>query len=150
MGEDGIGGRASLGADDGERENFHRSARTPPTTRGHAGHITPNHDTAGHTLTSRLCRVPGPSPTGIATLYIDQDPAAELAIKVQPGHFSLAGEGINAGRDAGQPVSSQYTPPFEFTGGTLHQVVLERGDETFTDLERHTVASYGASGVLQG
>jgi hypothetical protein len=62
MGEDG---RASLGADDGERENFHRSARTPPATRGHAGHITPNHDTAGHTLTSRLCRVPaGPADLG--------------------------------------------------------------------------------------
>jgi hypothetical protein len=57
MGEDG---RASLGADDGERENFHRSARAPPATHGHAGHITPHHDTAGHTLTSRLCRVPGP------------------------------------------------------------------------------------------
>ncbi len=76
----------------------------------------------------------GSSPTGIAALYIDQDPAAELAIKIQPGHFSLAGEGINAGHDAGQPVSSQYTPPFEFTGGTLHQVVLECGDEPFTDL----------------
>ena len=46
MGEDGIDGRASLGADDGERENFHGSARTPPATRGHAGHITPNHDSA--------------------------------------------------------------------------------------------------------
>jgi len=34
-------------------------------------------------------------------------------------------------------VSSQYTPPFEFTAGTLHQVVLERGDEPFTDLERN-------------
>lgn len=79
----------------------------------------------------------GSSPTGIAALYIDQDPAAELAIKIPPGHFSLAGEGINAGHDAGQPVSSQYTPPFEFTAGTLHQVVLERGDEPFTDLERN-------------
>ncbi len=83
----------------------------------------------------------GHPPTGIATLYIDQDPAAELAIKIQAGHFSLAGEGINAGHDAGQPVSSQYTPPFEFTGGTLHQVVLERGGEPFTDLERRIAAA---------
>jgi hypothetical protein len=38
VGEDVIGGRASLVADDGERENFHRSARVPPATSRHAGH----------------------------------------------------------------------------------------------------------------
>jgi hypothetical protein len=31
MQEDVIGGRASFVAEDGERENFHRSARTLPT-----------------------------------------------------------------------------------------------------------------------
>lgn len=35
-----------------------RFARAPPATCGHAGHIIPNYDTAGHTLTSQLCRVP--------------------------------------------------------------------------------------------
>src|SRR6185437_13473795 len=40
IGEDVIGGRASLGADDGERRNFHRSARAPPAIRRHAGHFT--------------------------------------------------------------------------------------------------------------
>ena len=40
MGEDDMSGRESLGADDGERENFHRSARAPPATRRHAWHIT--------------------------------------------------------------------------------------------------------------
>jgi hypothetical protein len=59
MEEDVIGGRGSLVADDGERRNFHRSVRAPPATRGHAGHITRRYDTAGHSLTSRLCRVPG-------------------------------------------------------------------------------------------
>jgi len=38
-------------------ENLHRSARVPPATHGHAGHIRINYDTAGHTPTSRLCRV---------------------------------------------------------------------------------------------
>ena len=46
-------------AGDGERENFHRSARAPPATRRHAGHITCRYNTAGHSLNSRLCRVPG-------------------------------------------------------------------------------------------
>jgi hypothetical protein len=53
-----MSGRASLGADDGECRNFHRSARAPPATRRHAGHTRINYDTAGHTPTSRLCRVP--------------------------------------------------------------------------------------------
>ena len=51
-GEDVIGGRGSLVAGDGERENFHRSARALPATRGHAGRFTRCHDIAGHSLTS--------------------------------------------------------------------------------------------------
>jgi len=58
IGKDVIGGRASLGAGDGERENFHRSARAPPATRRHAGHLIRRYDTAGHSLHSGLCRIP--------------------------------------------------------------------------------------------
>lgn len=58
MQEDVIGGRASFVADDSERENFHRSTRALPTTRGHAGHPTRCYDIAGQRLTSRLCRAP--------------------------------------------------------------------------------------------
>jgi hypothetical protein len=59
IGEDVIGGQASLVAGNGERENFHRSARALPATRRHAGHITCRYGTPGHSLNSRLCRVPG-------------------------------------------------------------------------------------------
>jgi hypothetical protein len=52
MGEDVIGGRVSLVADDGERENFHRSAQASPATCGHAGRFTHSYDIAGHSLTS--------------------------------------------------------------------------------------------------
>ncbi len=55
-----MSGRESLGADDGEPRNFHRSARAPPAIRRHAGHTRPSRDTPGQSLTSRLCRVPGP------------------------------------------------------------------------------------------
>jgi hypothetical protein len=48
IGEDVIGGRASLAAEDGERRNFHRSARTLPAARGHAGPVSHRHDTTGH------------------------------------------------------------------------------------------------------
>ena len=68
MGEDVIGGRASLVAGDGERENFHRSAWTLPATRRHAGHISRCYETQGHSLTSRLCRVPGRAPKGLLSM----------------------------------------------------------------------------------
>ncbi|MBS3028382.1 MAG: sulfatase-like hydrolase/transferase [Dolichospermum sp. DET50] len=44
----------------------------------------------------------------------------------QPGKFALAGEGFNIGRDAGQPVSSDYAThiPYEFEGATLKQVLV--------------------------
>jgi len=48
----------SLVAEDGERENFHRSVRALPAACGHAGRITCRYDIAGHSLNSRLCRVP--------------------------------------------------------------------------------------------
>jgi putative ATP-dependent endonuclease of OLD family len=48
-------------ANDGECRNFHRSARTLPATRGHAGLIIRHYNTAGHSLNSRLCRVPASS-----------------------------------------------------------------------------------------
>ena len=58
IGKDVIGGRVSLVAEDGERENFHRSVRALPAAPGHAGHITCRYDIAGHNVNSRLCRVP--------------------------------------------------------------------------------------------
>jgi hypothetical protein len=42
-----MSGRESLGAGDGERRNFHRSARAPPATRRHAGRLTRCYDIAG-------------------------------------------------------------------------------------------------------
>lgn len=54
-----MSGRESLGAVDGERRNLHRPAWVPPASPRHAGHISLNHGTAGHSPTSGLCRVPG-------------------------------------------------------------------------------------------
>jgi hypothetical protein len=59
IGEDVMSGRASSWQAMVSVENFHRSAQAPPAFRRHAGHIIPNYDTAGHSLTIRLCRVPG-------------------------------------------------------------------------------------------
>ncbi|WP_029146279.1 arylsulfatase [Microbacterium luticocti] len=64
------------------------------------------------------------SPHGMATLTIDGETAARQRIRTQPGYFSLAGEGATVGREVGQPVSASYAPPFPFTGGTIHHVVV--------------------------
>lgn len=44
--------------------------------------------------------------------------------KTQPGKFALSGEGLNVGRDGGQPVSRDYTSPGEFEGATIQYVVV--------------------------
>ena len=40
-------------------------------------------------------------------------------------YFILAGEGTTIGREIGQPVTTRYQPPFTFTGGTIHSVILD-------------------------
>jgi arylsulfatase len=49
----------------------------------------------------------------------------------QPSKFALSGEGFNIGRDAGQPVSSDYAEhiPYEFEGAILKQVVVTIQDD---------------------
>jgi hypothetical protein len=84
----------------------------------------------------------GPAPTGTATLTVDERDVGSATIKTQHGHFSLCGEDINAGRDGGQPVSSDYQSPNPFTGGTIKEVILDRSDQPFADLERHYAAAF--------
>ncbi|WP_328390293.1 arylsulfatase [Nocardia sp. NBC_00416] len=84
--------------------------------------------------------VDGPSPTGTAVLHIDDDTVADATIKVQPGYFSLTGEGSNIGRDRGQAVSSDYTGPFPLTGATVASVVITAGEDVSLDYEREFAA----------
>ncbi len=45
---------------------------------------------------------------GTLTLYIDDEKVGSAQIKTQPGNFSLVGEGLNVGKDAGEPVTDDY------------------------------------------
>ena len=56
---------------------------------------------------------------GTLSLYINKEKVGEAKIKTQPGKFSLAGEGLNVGRDGGEPVTGDYPgdAPWAFTGG---------------------------------
>ena len=93
-------------ANDGECRNFHRSARALPATLRHARRFTLCYDITGHSLTSRLCRVPAQEaePSGgkqgleeilgltpreaevlslVARGYTDREIAATLVISVK-------------------------------------------------------------------
>ena len=62
----------------------------------------------------------GDAHRGDADLYIGDDKVGEAKIKTQPGKFSLAGEGLNVGKEGAEPVTDDYPGkyPWAFTGGT--------------------------------
>jgi arylsulfatase A-like enzyme len=80
--------------------------------------------------------------TGILSLYHGDRKVAEGRIRTQPGMFSLAGEGLCVGRDSGEPVTGDYpgVHPYEFTGGTIHRVVVDVTGDPYVDLEREAAA----------
>jgi len=99
--------------------------------------------TGKHILSAAFVREGTDMPThGTLTLYIDDKEIGSAEIKTQPGNFSLVGEGLNVGRDPGEPVTSDYAGKgdFAFTGGTIKQVIVDVSGEHFIDIEREAVA----------
>ncbi|MFG2926544.1 arylsulfatase [Streptomyces sp. NPDC048305] len=80
--------------------------------------------------------------TGILSLYHGEEKVGEGRIKTQPGKFTLAGEGLNVGRDGGEPVTDHYpgTSPWAFTGAGLRRVAIDVSGEPYIDLEREAMA----------
>jgi len=80
--------------------------------------------------------------TGILSLYYGDEKVGEGRIKLQPGQFSLGGEGLCVGRDSGAPVTDDYPgeSPYRFTGGTIKQVRVNVSGEPYLNLEREAQA----------
>ena len=80
--------------------------------------------------------------TGTLALYINDEKVGEERIITQPGTFSLAGEGLNVGKDPASPVTEDYpgTAPHPFTGGTITQVVVDVSGRPFVDVEKEAIA----------
>jgi arylsulfatase len=80
--------------------------------------------------------------TGTLSLYINENKVGEGKIMTQPGNFSLVGEGLNVGKDPGEPVTDDYpgVRPYEFTGGTIKQAIVDVSGEPYVDLEKEAVA----------
>jgi arylsulfatase len=71
-------------------------------------------------------------------------PVGEGRIRTQPGKFSIAGEGLNIGRDGAEPVTDDYPGdrPWAFAGGTVHKAVVDVSGEPFVDLAREAAAAF--------
>src|SRR5207244_1702073 len=68
---------------------------------------------------------------GLGALLVDGRRVASGEIAKTWPVAGLAG-GLYCGRDGGSPVSDAYEPPFAFSG-TLHQVIVELGDDGTAD-----------------
>jgi arylsulfatase len=81
---------------------------------------------------------------GTLTLHIGSEKVGEGRIKTQPGKFSIAGEGLNIGRDSGEPITDDYPgeSPWSFVGGTIHRAVIDVSGEPFLDLAREAAMAF--------
>ncbi len=81
---------------------------------------------------------------GTLSLYFDDEKVGEAKIKTQPGKFSLAGEGLNVGKEGAEPVTDDYpgTSPWAFVGGTIHQATIDVAGEPWVDLESELAGAF--------
>jgi hypothetical protein len=78
---------------------------------------------------------------GTATLYIDDAAIVSQPIRTIGTMFSLSGEGLCIGYDSADPVSTDYSGRFDFTGGQIVQVVFDVADDAYIDIERQLAAA---------
>jgi len=73
---------------------------------------------------------------GTLAIYINDEKVGEMKMMTQPGKFSIAGEGLNVGRDGGEPVTGDYPGvyPWPFTG-TVKRVVVDVSEQGSINLE---------------
>ena len=73
---------------------------------------------------------------GTLTLRVGETEVGRGRISTQPGKFSIAGEGLNVGKDGGEPVTDDYPgqAPWAFTGGMIRRVAVDVSGQPFVDL----------------
>ena len=82
--------------------------------------------------------------SGTLTLYVNDEKVGEGSIRTQPGKFALSGEGLNIGRDGADPVTQDYSGarPWAFSGGTIHEVVVDVSGDPFIDVEKEAAGAF--------
>jgi arylsulfatase A-like enzyme len=80
--------------------------------------------------------------TGTLSLFIGDEVVGEGRIMTQPGNFSLAGEGLNVGKDPAEPITDDYpgASPYAFTGGSIKEAIVDVSGEPFIDVEKEALA----------
>lgn len=84
----------------------------------------PHHEAIGHT-----------------TVWLDDRVVAQGPMRTQCGSFTLCGDGLSVGRDAGDPVTPHYPRPSPFRGGTIFHVEISVAEDQYIDLEREAFAA---------
>jgi arylsulfatase A-like enzyme len=81
---------------------------------------------------------------GTLTLHIRGDKVGEGLIKTQPGKFSIAGEGLNIGKDTAEPVTDDYPgeSPWPFVGGTIKRALVNVSGTPFIDLAQEASMAF--------
>jgi arylsulfatase len=81
---------------------------------------------------------------GFVSLHINDQKVREAEIRTQPGKFALSSEGLNIGRDGADPVTQDYPGerPWELTGATIEEVILDVSGEGFIDLEKEAAGAF--------
>jgi arylsulfatase len=81
---------------------------------------------------------------GTLTLHIGDREVGSGKIKTQPGKFSIAGEGLNVGKDGGEAVTDDYpgSSPWAFTGGTVGRCVIDVSGTPFVDLAQEAAMAF--------
>ncbi len=81
---------------------------------------------------------------GTLALHIRDEAVGEGRIKTQPGYFSLAGEGLNVGKDPAEPITDDYPGerPFAFVGGTIHRAIVDVSGAPFVDLAQEAKMAF--------
>jgi arylsulfatase A-like enzyme len=78
---------------------------------------------------------------GTANLYVNGKVVAEGPMKTQTGKFGLGG-GQRVGYQTGDPVSSLYTTPGKFQGGTILGVGITTEKTAYSDLNQEAQAAF--------
>src|SRR5262249_60691878 len=101
--------------------------------------------TGHHVFSASFEKMGDSMPTeGTLSLYVGDEKVGEGHIRTQPGKFSLAGEGLNVGKDSGEPVTDDFPGgrPWAFVGGTIVKAVIDVSGDSFTDLAAEARAAF--------
>jgi len=100
----------------------------------------------GHVIVSASFAMdPGTMPAqGTLTLHVGDTEVGHATIVTQPGKFSIAGEGLNVGKDSAEPVTDDYTgeSPWPFVGGAIKRVIIDVSGEPFVDLAQEAAMAF--------